>query len=1128
MTPAAHTIPFAAKLQRLADHHGIDRRDVDEVAGLRVSTKSTQALTNQASPDGALAANPAVKAFLASHEQRLIAGDDAELARHHIVRVNEGDLAPGYISGARVGYAAFSQNPDTMKWTVVLAVANSAVLRRLPSKESTGGLSAWIQMVTWTWAWADACRRLRFVRDDRMARDLEVFAPINGRVKERAGGAYWWGAERIDPHRDNWRAIIGAQTSSVDAVRSKGRLLNGRANAWARGEWTEKAEYLPVGLHLPEVVDEHGVTCRSKIPAVDPVMQPIVQRMFEHAALGWKWAAIAADAAADGATNGRGAYLALMVAPYMNREQRERARQVVDRHPGPAAEKLRDALDKADGAVSKAKKDRAARAAIEFCKRTFQQLDSYRHGQMWKMHVNTLPGSTRTDDHLFTFIIDDERLVPDTIEKVFTAAEYEALHPGHPLWRIRASDSDYYAEICQIGFVDAQIKLPTPVTLSEEQWGAVAAAVPDNWLTGKRTGRPRKESSEPTAPLSQLSWTTEDDSWVIWQDHGAYEFLRGKPGAKADDMNRVGRVPCSIVHRAVGTWWVELAQELDEAIEPLPVLQAATPDVAAIDPIATAEVEVAQLETELAQKERTLQGALRDRAGLDPDNEGERRRYERYGKTIAAIEDEIDVAEQSLAAAVTALEQATAGAATRPSSPEAETDDSPVDVDANPLIAIGARLCKLADEQHHLDVPETSAALAWMLNNGQLLDVRFGEGRDLHLEVKGIRVPGRTVPQLLSGRTFTFTSTKGRLRGKATDPTLPNLAEEAARWALAEHKATEFRSQHNWSYPFLVEVLRDWLQDHGLAPGAVNAIISATLVDDPRIPVGPTVYAWLTTAGKGKARRAAAEAAGARLGETHMVDPIIDAYIHHGNAWPQRGTGWVRRPLSDTRKLVGLLAAQCSPRSRRADVAKALDIPKAELRTLIHVDRPLHAVDADHHHVGAKACPRTDCPNGMMSIVLAVPEVMLLHDPKRGAVVACDTCHRPAGTYWDARPLTAVYRERWDTPSSQVNQQDPAARCYITDPTSTAATRMPEPTYSMSTAAKKLGIARSSLSRLIDDGILPAEPVRNRRGGHRIPESALHDPTVLAAASALRERRYEGREEDRPVNRAGSAGGSTV
>ncbi len=566
---------------------------------------------------------PGVAEWLREHGPLIINDDREALAAAGVIRVVDGDLVPNYRSDRRVGYVGFVQNPATGKWWVVTAVASSGADRRLPSMEVSGGLSAWAQLVTWTWTFTASARILRFLRDDRMSRDLEVFAPINGRVKERPRAVYWWGDERIDPHKDNWRAIIGAQTSASGAIDTKTKTFGGRARGWKEGRWTEGELYLPLGLHLPENVNAHGVTAKSKIPSVDPQTAPTAQRMWERAAQGWNMMAIAVDEAASGARNARGALLALRVAPLMDAGQRDRTAQLSSGLAAAEQGMLDDVLAGADRPRTHAEFASCRQAATEYSKRVFQYANFYRTGHLWKMFTSNLPGQTSIDGESLTFLVADVRTAPTDLEpyQVRTIAEYERDHPDHPIFKIRETNPDRFEEICALGFTTEILEMPTPVKLTEAQWNAALANIPAEWLEQLRTGYVKRQS-KPTAPLAQLRWLDDDGDhdWRIQKDHCAYVLLRGRIGAPSAQASAVARVKCADLHRSLGKNLLVLASTTELAPDPLRVLT--TPPAAQrTDPVAVAESAVARITHAIAAEEKTYKGLVRDRADLNEDDE---------------------------------------------------------------------------------------------------------------------------------------------------------------------------------------------------------------------------------------------------------------------------------------------------------------------------------------------------------------------------------------------------------------------------------------------------------------------------------------------------------------------------
>jgi excisionase family DNA binding protein len=1105
-----HPLPLIRALQAEADRRGIDRRyDIVGLAGLRVSGKALAKLKTQMGVDLPV---PGLPEWLVEHGPKIVVDAAMDLAAAGLIRVVERDLAPAHLSRARVGYIGFVE-AEPGKWWIIIAVASSGAKMLLPSKEVPGGLSAWALLVTWTWDWAKSARALRFVRDDRMSRDLEVFAPINGAVQRRRGAAYWWGSERIDPRKDNWRAVIGA-AKSADGRRATTELTTGgRATAWQASEWTEKEEYLPLGLHLPETVDEHGVTVKSKRPAVDPAAAQLAQLMWKRAAQGWDMTDIAVDAAAAGLRNGRGALLAPKVAPLMNAEQLERTAALAAELPEQQQCLVTAALADAGRPRTHRELQPVRRAASEAAKRVFQYLEFYRSGRLSKLFTNALPGETVVNNVRMTFLVEDERDIAADVDpdQVHTITDFQQAHPQHPIWKVRAEDPDRFEEMCLVGFYDGVLELPTPVSLTDEQWEAAERAVPPRWLTHRRTGHAKRQSA-PTAPLSQLQWIQDDLQWRIWQDHGRYLLLTGPVGAPVAQLTDVAGVRCAALHRALGDECLRLAGELDDAPAPLPILLNA-PTVEAVDPGAVAEARVAHIERQIEDEKNILRQLTRQRAASDEMDDP--LEYESICANIEEAKAKIREFMQDLKSAHTER------ANVRTAAPEAERTDGghddafTIDVDANPLVVIGARLQELADTGSALDSPQMSTAIAWLVDNGELLRCRLGDGRDVHLDVR-LRLPGRDVPQEIEGFTLTLTRSDGGIRGRQRNTSLPTLREEAARWTLRDLNGEAFRQQHGWTLGFLAAELRAWLKGHGFAPGAVNAIIDNALIADPRVPVAPIIYTWATTAGSAAERLDAARSAAARQHVEQMADPIIDAYIHQGAAWPERGTGWVRRPLADVRRLVALVAAQGRKVPRR-DLAQALSLGYVRddgaavdaltaLRNLARIDSPLLPVGMDQHDMWTEPCTRPRARGrctGRMTTVVAVPETIL-----NGALLACDRCYRPAGEYWTKRPLPIGWQEPWDAPTATVNLMEEAGRSFITRPADTAHLKLAEPTYTVTTAASKLHIGPRSVERLIDDGVIRAAAVVDDRGGWRIPAREVERAEVVQAAAALRERRY--------------------
>ena len=1112
-------LPLTHRLDQAAAHVGVtDRRDVEDIATMRVSVNSLLELQSQI---GAALENykelPAVSAWLKEHAVLLRDSvTEDQRAAAGIVLITEGDLVPNYRSRARVGWVAVVAGDKGQRATLLLITVNSAIDRGLPSVETSRGLNAWSQLMTWSWDWADAALTMRFVRDDRMARDPEVFAPINGAVKDRVGGIYTWGSEQINPAVDDFRAIIGVATSSNNAIRDKQKLLGGTVTAMKRGDWPFHERHLPLGLRLPTVADPAtGKEMRAAgPPELDRAASAVAQRMFERLAAGWHRVDIAIEEALWGARNVRGHLLLLGIAPLLTKAQQAKARKFASGLPSEAQRLLLlEALAQAaKGNLTNGTRAAARRAASEFAGGVFQHAEFYRTGELHKMVRGSIKGCLAYNTHRPLFLFEDERQISEAIppQQVMTLAQFQEQQPAHPYFRLPVQDQKSYREY---GFFHHLYQLPTPVELTRVEWDRVQTKLrPDERM--RRTAS-RKGQSGPTAPLSQLAWVQDGYEHRIRLDHAAYEILRAPVGAHwTTEARPVARATVWKVHRVLGKRLTDLSTDLH--VTPLPILKRQLNAAPAVeDPVDVARRERDALLSEQSRLEKEAAGTQREIALLDPDKPSDTRQLRRNKASVAEIDARLDELESQLIPAAEA-EIAAAAARVQPPDPAEQTDDGLVEqltaIDSNPLIVVGAALEQLADgEKATTASPELAQAVAWLLNDGKGLHLAFGTGRELLLGLT-LTVPSETgIPRELDAGSIELTDTTGRLRGKPTDPSSTTLRDEAARTTLMDRSHESFMHQHGWSYTFLVEVLRDWLQQRHVAFGAVNALVDAAMCGDPRWPQPSIVYAYLTSKGNKKQKTAAASGAARSFAAEHLVEPILAAYVHHGDCWPARATGLVRTPLAPLREGIALITAQPGARADRASVAGSLGIGSDKIAALFSLpDLPLPVVQLTHHAVAVPTCGRhEDCkrPNAPMTRVVAVPETMLLvagQLAQHGSVLVCEHCRRPQGPYWDRRPLLPVHLEHWDAPRTRVNAQNPKDRTYIAKAPSQGWTALPRRRVSAATAAGILDIGVKTLDRLVQEGILAVQARHDTRGGFTFARDDLEQEHVQTAAAAYR------------------------
>lgn len=1153
---SATAIPLFGKLDQALTHASTispqetlptaDRLDVSEHATLRVSVKSLKDLRTQIrAGEIEWGDHPALGAWLRQHAH-LFEPEVEEQARADsgIIKVVEGDLVTGYASRERVGWVAAAHDRHSDRFVILNIVVDTAIGHDLPSQERTGGLNAWSLLVTWTWDWARAANTLRFLRDDRMARDLGVFADIHGAVRARAGGVYTWGSEILDPANDScdFRAVIGAATSANDAKRTKVKLVAGAVSTMRAGSWSLNPKHLPLGLAPATAVNARtGLDEEVEgAPTIDPAGAAAAERMFKHLAAGWSSRDIAVDEALRGARNEDGVLRLIGLAALLTPKQRGAARRLAqgltresERDAVLAAIDRRDQQEAADGDVTDGLRASAVQVTKEMMTRVFQHLRFYETGRHTQLLRASIPARADYHGNRPTLLFNDHREIPErgiAPGQAMTFDEYRAKHTNtftvggrngdavelidHPFfYRLTPRAQQQHGEW---GFFEHTYSdWPAPFTLTADEWRHVHRNCNPRWLTA-RTGAPGpRVQSGPTAPLAQLRWSQDDRQLRLRLDHDAYVVL----AAPADrsftaEARPLAKVSARGLHRSLGRLLRELGTTL--TVAPLPILRHRVgAEPAAATPVERAQQHLETLHAERGRRKARRKGLREELADIrgadDPDQEEADEARQSIGEATASIRQ----LDEEIGAATDALKEARSVPPTRPVGNEEASDLAAqlTAVDTNKLLVVGTALEELGRSEERVAPPELANAVAWLLDDGAGLALTRQDGRKMRLGVT-LTVPGDDgLPRQVDGGHVLVTDTTGGIRGKQRSPDLPTLREEAAREVLRDHNYEQFIERTGWSYTFLVEAIRDWLHAGGIAGGAATALLDAARTGNHHWPAPPIVYAYLTCNGNITAKAEAAEEAARKRDAIQLIDPILAAYITSSHGWPTRGTGLVRTPLASLRQGIAFVAAQPGARVNRTAFAQRFHIDRSTVAGLFR-DPNLDGVAGaalTPTEITIPRCGRTDgsCPSPttLMTHVVAVPELMLLDAgplAHHGRILVCTSCRRPSGDYWTDRPLPDVYLDHWDTPAKRVSAHNPEHRTFIADPPSASWPILAPPRLSLQAAARRLNIAYATARKLVDDGVLPAAAVHNYRGGYTVDPADIDRDHVRRAASELR------------------------
>lgn len=910
--------------------------------------------------------------------------DDAHRFAHGLVRIEERHTHPGAVGNARVGFVACPVVDEVA--CLILFVANSSREDHVVLK---GGerANAWAGLVRSGWRWARTARRMRFIADDRMGRDEETFAAILKDLRGRPGSLLYWGREPIDPHRDGWRAVIGARRSADEDDSRRARTTAGFCRALRAGQWPMKD--CPVGTRHPITLDVRGlpVPDDSGLLEPDPTQTDMLVAVLEGYAKGLKKPRLALAAAAAGARDGDGRLLAPRLVPLMNDTRRQEVEaalrsRVVSGELTQA--EIDNFIESAAVPPTPAARRNAQSTARDFVDRVLDAVPHLRAGVLDVIRVAPTKGCLEYLGWYPTFVVTDPAEIPeDTAEQFLLESD---LGDDHPFW---TCEKERQRRARERGFWRFQVPCGTEVVLPDTTWGAIE----DERRRRREEYQRRNHSIGRARPLSGLSGGDDERRWRFRHggDEATYVVDVADRTAGPAEWVHLHTVHADRAAKALGELLLRAAETAESEALPLVDEEIGL----AFDPAAEAEKVLQDLRVEL--------DALTARA------------VEHHNEVLSIDRD------HTLNATVKAIRQNAAEAARAADEerivdlvdhliPEAEAERTRHSAQSAPEVveteALGAEFGTLTAvglgllRCEPMGPSVLANTLAWMLDDGAgLRDLRVGShDRQIHFDVRvRLQLADGSIRHLDIG-TLDLTDHRLSTTRKA------EFAQDATRRLLADGEPVdELAARYSWTEANLLQrvaaCLADAVPSHYLRAAVVTAAAA-----DPDVPVGKVIYAHLV----------GDDTALAHLRERYgdwLVDNIEAAYLTPHASWAH-GAGWIRRPLGPNRVAMVALA-EGHPVRRETLVGAVPGLNNDErLKDDVVPGRTPHwqpPYMMSDGWVSPHLCEHADCPGGgaaPMTGLLPVPELLVA-----GAAVYCEHCHRPLGH--DA-VLPAVYTRCWD------------------------------------------------------------------------------------------------------------------
>lgn len=1028
--------------------------------------------------------------------------DDEYRAQHGLLRVDQRHTHPSARGDALVGYVAVPVVNG--RGCLVALVGTSASLATVSWEHLPRPMTLWALLILGMWSWASSARTLHFNRDDRMARDLEVFAPINGAVKERPGAVFYWGHERVDPHVDDWRAVIGATKSAAD---NKARLENTTSGAVSRllrdGGWPHT---VPVGYRRATTRDaseaEVADTTRPLVP--DYGQSEELEAVLRGYANGASKTPLAVEGALLGARNGDGKLMVRALASALSPEQRQQAIDLLpsitvnDREAEVARQELRDAPSSARARLV------AIDAAAAYVDRILNTRAVLRTGVHEGLRAAPSPtkGKLEYHEHKPTFVVDDVSVIRDDTDGQFVS---EAdLPDGHPWF---ALDDERRNHLRATGFWHYQLAWGSPVDLDEDTWQRI-----EERLRRQQEDFHARRASISQRPLAGLTWTQERDGrpWRLHLggtgDTTSYQVL-GAPVAELSsrggmlNAERLAAIHTTELHERLARLLLDL--DARSAAEPLSLLtpQAALP----ADDSASAQAHLTALRNELEHLEAVvLPGHARELAKLD---EGSRQ----YRSAAIARDEDEQRAEELETRLIPAAEARLAPVGSQP------------DAQAGPPEAEAA-----AGEATEADFAQIRVAAATLANTGTtapaalhnvlvyLLDGGAGLSNFRRVGKRQILIDVDARVALTDGSVeWIHAGTLDVTDRRQTPTRKKDFITEAARILLRDRQpVVDVATRFGWTVGELLTLL----SQHYLAPAGIDrelrpAILLTAATDRTDLPTPEVVHALV----EGEPTGALDHRHGAWI-----VEQIRSAYLGGpGGKWAH-AKGFVRRPLEAFRTAVVSVAA--SGRTHRKTLAGAVDgIANEQMVKDFFVPgrashwQPPLLID-ERGWLEPHRCRRSLCPGGgnaPMTGFTPVPELLVTGD-----AVFCEYCHHSL----HGNRLPEVYTLPWDVADLDVRLIELRGIPFVAEPPRPVS--LGKAMLSSREFAEQVDLPPHVIQAMCRDGTLPH--VRSEQGRFRIPVDATADPAVTEAVTAAREHRglNARNSDDRPNDGQRGAGGA--
>lgn len=1051
------------------------RLAVREQVLIRVSVESLRHLTSHLEEAVNLFGDhPVAGPFLESLPPDIFTHDDESyrLARG-LIRVEERHTHPDAIGNARVGFVACPVVDGVA--CLILFVANSSREDQVRLRGDQRG-NAWAGLVRSGWRWAKAALRMRLIADDRMGRDEEIFAAIMGDVRDRPGALLYWGTEPIDPHRDAWRAVIGARRSADEDDSRRARTTAGACRALRAGKWRLKG--VPIGTRYPITIDVRGlpVPDSSGFLEPDPDQTAWLVELLQGYANGLKKSQLAVSAAEAGARDGNGRLLAPRLVPLMNPERRRKV-EIALRHHMASGMVTAAELDAVAAAalipVTAAALRRAHTAARDFVNRALDAVPHLRSGVIDLIRVAPTKGRLEYLGWYPTYVVTDSAEIPEGRADQFVLES--ELGEDHPFWKCNAKRQKRARER---GFWRFQIHCGTAVILPDESW----AAIDVRRKRGEEQYQRRSRAAGQARPLTGLSGGDEERRWRVRHggDHSTYVIDVFDPTDEHADWVHQHTVHADKAAKALGELLLRAAERAEQ--ETLPLVDE---DMAlSIDPVAEAEKALQGLRAELVFLEARAVEHHNEGVTISTDDsiDDNVRRIRRDAAEAARGADEermVDLTEHLIPEA-----EAEVALARQPTSSSPDVFDSEeVGAEFATVTAVGLGLLRCDP----LGPSVLSDTLAWMLDEGEgLRNLRIGShDRQILFDVRiRTQLTDGTIRYLEVG---TLDLTDHRLSSSRT----AEFALDAARRLLDEGEpVSELAVRYGWNVPDVLQrvvaCFAEMVPRHYLRAAIVTAAAAG-----PDVPVGKIIYAHLV----GDDQRLAS------LREQYgdwLVNNIEAAYLGPESSWAH-GSGWIRRPLAPNRAAMMALA-QSHPVRRETLVNAVPGLNNDErLKDDVvpgrtpHWQPPYTMVDG---WVSPHICEHADCPGGgaaPMTGLLPVPELLVAN-----AAVFCEHCHRPLGH--DA-VLHSAYTRRWDVEVviAALGRGDGIATVVAAPEPPT----LPDSLLRTRDVVAATGLPDWAVHRLAADGEIPS--VLGLNGKRRYDPKLLKSPKVRGVIDRARE-----------------------